>query len=461
MVSINNTAEKLASLKKSQTFRDIFFMYVTIYICYGIIPVITDNLAYISIDYNEIGIIISVNFIVQTFSILFFGYYSEKLSKRFGRKKVFFITNLITFISYGLISMVQNFYQFLVLIMISAFFIGAFIPIGFSIISDMYPPHDRGKRYGLMSFGLVLGSGGGVLFATFIDLLLPSSISWRWAYVLGCLLGIWPTLTYGIRDIDPVRGESEPEFEDFDGIIEYDYKVSLKTMKNIFSKKTVLGILIYVLFSSITFSALGNWAITYWRDYKIGPVIANPELLAIVIYMIAGLGAIPGNLIGGKLGDKFYKKGKKRGRVYVILMGMIPGIFILLAFYLMPFPSNTLGEIIGYSILFIIIGFIGYMLTAFPPSNNYAMLSEVCIIEERSSANSYYGIMANIAAVFGNPLFTFLLLNSGYLFAMVVIFLFSIFGNCIWILPFIYYPKEAKKCRELIARKRKNLENAH
>jgi len=446
-------------LIKEKTFRDILFIYVVIYICYGILPISTDNLAYIGINYNQIGLIISANFVVQIFSILFFGYYAESLSKRFGRKKVFFILNVITFTAYGLVSIVQNFYQFITLVIIAAISIGAFLPFGFSIISDLFPPDERGKRYGFMSFGVVLGAGGGILFGLLMDLFLPSEISWRFVYILASILGIWPTIAYGIKGIDPKHGESEPELEDYKDFIDYDFKITLRTLGSIFSKKTVFGILMIVLATTLTNSALGNWAITYWRDFKIGIGVSNPEFLAVLIYIIAGLGAIPGNLIGGRIGDRFYREGRIKGRIYISILGMITGLFCLIAFYLLPFPSETLTETIFSTLIFVCIGFMGYLLTGFPPANMYAMLSEVCIMEHRSSANSFYGLMMNIGATVGNPLFTFLLTNYDHQFAMMFMFLFWVIGLVFWILPYKYYPKEAKECRELIKERRDKIKN--
>ncbi|MHA1269126.1 MAG: MFS transporter [Candidatus Helarchaeota archaeon] len=445
--------------KKSETFRDIFFMYVVIYLCYGILPVSTDNLAFINIDYNQIGMIISINFIVQIISILFFGYYSEKLAKKFGRKKLFFITNIITFVSYGLLSLSQNYYHFIIFIVISAASIGAFLPIGFSIISDMYPPDERGKRYGLMSFGMVLGNGGGILFSLLMGLIIVPHMSWRWTYILACALGLWPTIGYGIKGIDPAHGESEPEFSDYKGIINYDYKITTKTIINLFTKKTVFGILMIVFTVAMATSVLGNWAITYWRDFRIINPVVNSETLAVIIYMVAGLGAIGGNLIGGKLGDNYYKKGKVRGRIYVSFIGSISGIGFLLIFFLAPFPNTTIDQLYGFSVLFMVLGFIGYFLTSFPPPNMFAMVSEVCLMEYRSSANALYGLMVNIAATIGNPLFTFLMTNIGSYFAMTVIFFFWVFSNVFWLLIYIFYPKEAKECRDLIKERRKSLEN--
>jgi len=97
-----------------------------------------------------IGIIITINLIVGMISMIFFGYYGEFLVKKLTRKKLFVITNLIWISAYRIMCFSPNYFVFLLLIIIGAIGIGAFLPIGFSMIGDFYPAQVRGTKFGFL-----------------------------------------------------------------------------------------------------------------------------------------------------------------------------------------------------------------------------------------------------------------------------------------------------------------------
>jgi len=138
--------------KKNITFYLLFGLYFVIYFCAGILPA---NIARLlktlpSTTEGRIGIIITINLIVGMISMIFFGYYGDLLAKKLTRKKLFIITNMTWIVAYGMISLSPNYYVYLLLVVIGAVGIGAFLPIGFSMIGDFYPAHERGTKFGLL-----------------------------------------------------------------------------------------------------------------------------------------------------------------------------------------------------------------------------------------------------------------------------------------------------------------------
>lgn len=441
---------------RSRTFREIFLIYAAIYVCLGFYSVNMEEIISNLIGATEVwmAIILACHFSVLIVSTLLFGYYGEKLSERYSKKKIFVVTNLIWVISYGLIAFSINQINFLILIITGAVGIGAFIPLGFSMIGDFYPPKQRGDKYGQMQIGLLVGSGGGIIFGGLLGGYV-GTMGWRFAYGLGAILGLAAVIGYSLRGINPQRGRDEPEFKDFKGSIEYNYRITLKKLKELFKSKTIIIIIFYVLLSGIATTTLGNWWSLYLTNYKY-----NDEFLITVIYLLSGLGAIPGSFIGGRLGDQFFRKGKLRRRVLISLIGLIPGVLLWLAFYKLPFYQVTALQVVLSTLFFILIGFIGYMLSSFPVGNQFAIYSEVSVPEARGTANALNWMMVNFGGIIGNLIISsFIETNIALLpVAVTSVLLIWFFGSFLWIFVFFTYPKEAKRTSDTLLRRRRELE---
>ena len=447
-------------LKREKTFHSLFRLYFMIYFCIGILPVNIDNLLENLPGTTEfgIGVVMASFLIVGMISILTFGYYADKISEKVSRKRVFIFTNLFWVITFGLVSLSLNYYFYLFFITLSAIGTGAFLPIGFSIIGDFYSPKERGKKFGVMQFGLILGNGMGIIFGGILGSY-TGPLGWRFAYGLGSILGFLSVLSYLFSGMDPERARAEPEFEDFEGEINYNYKITFKNLGQLSKMKSISTILLSVLCSGIATSTLGIWAIFYLSTKLSG---SDAELIATTIYVLVGAGGLPGAIIGGRLGDRFFRAGKIHGRLIISLFGLLAGILCMLGFYLIPFFTETPLQIVLSWIFFLILGYLGYLLVSFPMGNQFAIYSEVCVPELRSTANALNGLMVNIGGIIGNLLISSLIeKNMSWLpFAIALVLLIWLFGSLLWILPYFYYPKESKECRDLMAKRRLELEKA-
>ena len=445
-------------LKKKKTFRSLYHLYFMLFFCIGILPVNIDNLlAYLpGTTESGIGIAVACNLIVGTFSIILFGYFGDKLSKKFSRKKLFMITNLIWIFAYGLCALAINSLFYFIFFVIAAIGNGAFLPIGFSMISDLYQPKERGRKYGMMQFGLLLGNGMGIILGGLLGSLAGPD-GWRYAYGLGFLLGILTIINYFFSGIEPIHARAEPEFIDIKESIKYDYKITLSSLGKLFKRKSVLGILMAVLFTAIASSTLGTWGIFYLSTKLLG---SNADLIATVIYLLAGIGSLPGAIIGGKVGDKFFHSERIYGRILISFIGHIFGALFLMAFYLIPFFLETSLQVILSWIFFLTIGFFGYMFASFQIGNQFAIYSEVCIPELRNTANAMNGLMTNFGGIIGNILISFLVYQNKALlpFAIMVVMIIWFIGASFWIIPYKNYPNELKQCREAMITKRKELD---
>lgn len=444
---------------RKKTFRSIFLLYFMIFFCAGILPVNIDNLLVYLPNTTKfgIGIVSAASLIIGIISILVFGYYGDVISERISRKKIFIYTNFVWVFTFGLASLSLNFFYYFFFIIVGAIGTGAFLPLGFSMIGDFYSPKDRGKKYGMMSFSLTLGVGMGIIFGGLLGSY-AGPLGWRIAYGVGFIFGLFTLIFYTFSAIEPERLRSEPEFENFKGEINYNYKITYSNLKQLFRTRSVGGILISVLCSGIANATLGIWAIFYLNTKING---TDAELIVTTIYILAGSGALLGSIIGGRLGDRYFRSGKLKGRVIVSLIGLIVGISLLLAFYLIPFYTETMLQIVFSWIFFVIIGYLGFFFVAFSSGNQFAIYSEVSLPEVRSTANAMNGLMVNLGGIIGNLLISSMIERNMSLlpFAVFVVLIIWLTGSLFWIIPYFYYPNEFKECRDTLLKRRLDLEN--
>jgi len=350
--------------KTNANFMSIWLLYLNMFSCTVMLGSIQDSLkdptrgSYLA-GTNDLGIglIAAGGLSVAIISTLIFGYYHEKIAEKYSRKKFFMGTNLIWVICYFLIAFSPNFAFFIIVALIGAVGTGAFVPIGFSIIGDSFSPKERGDRFGFMQVSLLMGGGWGLILGAIF--MLFGALGWRIVYIVVALLSLVSLNRYRRVGINPERGRAEKAFKDFEGEINYNYKITWKNVSQIIRKKSLLALLISILLTGIATTTMGLWTIFYFTEYRFG----GNKQLATALYIGVMISSLPGNMIGGRLGDKYFKAGKPRGRVVVSLIGLFVGIILQMIFFLMPLTTPLSW------ILFILLGIIQAFLCAVAAGN--------------------------------------------------------------------------------------------
>ena len=409
-------------LRRKNAFSLIFGLYVMIYFSMGILPANIDDLL-LNLQGTTsfgVGLLITMNLLTSMASILFFGYYTNYLANKITRKNLFIFTNFIWIISYGLLSISLNFAMFFIFLVISAIGTGAFLPIGFSMIGDFYSSQERGTKFGLMQFGYLLGNGVGIITG--------GIIGWKMGFMLGAIIGAIVLSIYFIHGIDSEHGSAKREETDLKGRAAYNYKITGKDVLDLFKIKSVSAILISVFCSGLAIFTLGNWAIFYFTNK------VNNKVWATFLYIFAGLGALPGAIIGGKLGDKYYNIFHNRGRMVVSFLGILIGTSFLIGFYIYPF---------------LLLGIIGYFFAYFAIGNQFAVYTEVCIPRLRSTVNGLNGLMLNLGGIIGNLVLSGLIQNNIVMLNIyiIIVLLFWLLGSFMWIILCFYYPYESERVK--------------
>ena len=239
---------------EKKTFLLIIGLYFTINFYIGILPANIDNLITDLSGATQSGIALVIMFrlVFGTISMLLFGYFGEVLGSRFGKKRLFVLMNALSIGFNGLIIFSFNYWYFLTFSIISSITNGAFLPIGFSIVSDLYSSKERGGKFGMLQFSLVLSNGLGVALGGFLG--------WRVGFSISFFMGIACLGTYLVNG---TNSQLKPEFENLDGETQYNYKITMVNFLQLLKTKTILGIMISVLCYGIAISTLANWGIYY------------------------------------------------------------------------------------------------------------------------------------------------------------------------------------------------------
>ena len=415
---------------RQKTFFLISGLYFMINFYIGILPGNIDNLiADLSgATQSGIGLVIVFRLTFGTISLVAFGYFGEALATRFGKKKLFILTNLISICFNGMIILSQDYLYFLTITIIASIANGAFLPIGFSIVSDLYTPKDRGKRFGMLQFSLVLGNGVGVA--------LGGMLGWRVGFSISFIIGILCLIYYFFSGNKPPNKNLLAKSEDSSSGREYNYKITLSNVLKLLKTKTIAGILISVFTYGIAISTLANWGV-YYLTSKLGN-----ETEAILIFTISGLGALGGTILGGKLGDIYYNSNMPKARVIISFGGLVLGIILLLIFYVEPV---------------LLLSFFGFFFFSFANGNQFAIYSEVSAPELRGTVNALSGIMINIGGITGNVIISTLIQNNLLSLSITLVLVIWLIGSFSWIIPYFYYLKDAEHRKLTTLRRREDL----
>jgi MFS family permease len=309
---------KITDEKKRQKRRTLFALSFGYFIDQGegqAMSVLFPTLQQIwGLSYSNLGVISTIRNLLQSISSPFWGFISDKIS----RKKVIMFGTGIWGLWTAAVGLTQNFGQLLTIRAISGIGLGCLMPATFSIMSDTFPPKDRGKALGIMEaigiFGIIIATVGLGFLAT-PDL-------WRWGYfLLGGFSVISGIVVWFMVD-EPVRGEAEPELAG--KITKEDAKkfgLQFSDLPKVLKIPTIWVAIGQGLAGSMPWVVMGSFLITWLvNDRNI------PSENATLVFAGIVVGTVISNIIGGFLGDWAEQKSPKYGRTIIGQVSIISGI---------------------------------------------------------------------------------------------------------------------------------------
>ncbi len=266
------------------------------------------------LSYTQLGIIGTIRNILQSVTAPFWGYVAD----RFPRKNVIVFGTGLWGIWTLLIGFSQGYGQLLVLRAISGIGLGCLMPAVFSLISDTYPPHRRGRALGILEG---LGVLGIVIFTLALGLLASPGL-WRWGFFMLGGLSVVSGLLVWFMVEEPVRGAAEPELA---GKITEEaaahYAVNLANIQKMIRIPTIWVAIAQGLSGAMPWVVLGLYMITWLVNER-----GMDDQRATIAFATIVIGTAVSNVLGGFLGDWADKKSPKYGRAAVGQISIISGI---------------------------------------------------------------------------------------------------------------------------------------
>jgi MFS family permease len=266
------------------------------------------------LSYANLGLISTIRNLLQSISSPIWGFISDKMS----RKMVILFGTGIWGIWTAVVGFTQNFGQLLVIRAISGIGLGCLMPATFSIMSDTFPPKDRGKALGLLEavgiFGIIVATIGLGFLAT------PTL--WRWGYFLLGGFSVVSGLFIWWFVKEPVRGAAEPELA---GKITREdaqqFGVKLADLPKVLKIPTIWVAIAQGLAGSMPWVVMGSFFITWLVNERNIPADKATLVFAGIVF-----GTVFSNIIGGILGDWADGLNPKYGRTIVGQISIVSGI---------------------------------------------------------------------------------------------------------------------------------------
>ena len=325
-----------------------------------------------------LGILTSTFTILSGVSIVFFGYLTDKITRKWivliGSLFYSIFSIFIIFVSPN----ISGYFLFFFLTSMNGIGFGAITPSIFSLIGDLISQDDRSKGFSFFSIASLLGMALGLIMAT-----IAGPIDWRLSYFIVGILGLVNTILI-LFFREPSRiGKDFLSLAEKDAI-EYTYRIKKSDLKVIFKKKSNLWLIINFV-DTIPTGIILFLIFYYMNDYH-----NVPEDISLVFLGTILISILIGTVVFGFIGDRLFKKGKKKSRVLLALIGNIvpiPTVFIAL---MIPFkaPDNvSVGELfmIPGALIMIILLMVGMFGNGAVNGSWYATVVDLNLPEHRGT----------------------------------------------------------------------------
>jgi len=438
---------KISSQKKKERRRTLFALSFGYFIDQGesqAMSVLFPTLQSIwGLSYSNLGVISTVRNLLQSLSSPFWGYLSDRVS----RKTVILFGTGIWGLWTAAVGLTQNFGQLLVIRAISGIGLGCLMPATFSIMSDTFPPKDRGKALGTLEAIGVLG----IVIATVGLGFLATPTLWRWGYFLLGGFSVLSGLMVWFLVKEPIRGEAEPELagkitrED-----EQKFRLKFSDLPKVLKIPTIWVAIGQGLAGSMPWVVMGSFLITWLVNER-----NIPSETATIVFAGVVLGTVFSNVLGGFIGDWAEKINPKYGRTFIGQISVISGI---------PLTYILFTQTENWSLVaLIVLCFFTALLISWPGKGaKEPMMQGVVPPELRATAFSMTTFIESGFAAIAGVVAGKLADNMGFTEAMIWTVPFPwIICALLFSLFYFTYPKDSEKLRNLMAERAKIIDQKH
>jgi MFS family permease len=305
----------------------IFFLFVMLHQADKLLiaPLTTPIMETFGINEAQMGAVSSLAIVVAAVLYPIWGY----LYDRYARSRLLALASLIWGSTTWLNALAPNYGIFL-MTRASTGIDDSSYPGLYSLLSDYFGPHIRGKVYGLLQLAQPLGFLGGTLLAT----MLGGTLGWRNVFFITGSMGIVVAVLIFVGVREPKRGQAEPELAALEDI--RTFRIDKEVARGLLHNRSYLLLAAQGFFGVFPWQVLTFWFFRYLeteRNYT-----ADQAMLAMMVGIVT---LAAGYFVGGSLGDFFFRR-TPRGRVLTSMVGVLAGSVFLTLTLSVPAENLTL-----------------------------------------------------------------------------------------------------------------------
>ncbi len=401
--------------------------------------------AALGLNYEALGTIAGIRNVLQPISTPIWG----MLSDRYSRKWVLVFGTGIWGIWTAFTGLAASYQQLLLLRVIAGLGLGCLMPATFSIIGDLFGPHERGRALGVLGLTGMLG----IVISVVVLGRLAEIPEWGWrvGFLALGLGSVVSGIVIALAVKEPPRGAAEPELKDVieqaKDLASQQFAFHLQHLPDLARLRTLWLFLAQGIFGSTPWVVLGTFMITWLVDDRGFSPAQAPLIFAGIV-----LGAGISNLVGGILGDLADKMSPRYGRTIVGQFSVFSGVptsYVLLQF------NWPWAELLLFA--FITAFFVGWtgqaakdpmMQAVVLPEQRATAYALMTVFESGISALSLF-VAGRVADQVGLTATFFWLVTVAWLLC-----------GLVWFGLYWVYPREMEQLRRTMAERRAKLEEA-
>lgn len=416
-----------------RSFSLLFFMFIILRADQMVMsPLIPDIQNEFAIGDYEIGLIGSAFTLVAAIVTLFWGYLSDKYS----RKWLLVSAVLVGEIPCLLTAFARSYEELLILRIFTGVGIGGLVPVAFSMLGDLFTEKQRPRAQAWYQAMGAVGTLVGMVAAGFIG----PALGWRVPFIIVSLPNFFFILAIIFGGAEPQRGAGELAVKDLVlGGKEYTRTLRVKDYLRMIVVPSNVWLFLQGIPGTVAWGVIPYYLVTFYTRYK-----GLSTEAATILLLILGLGVIVGNLLGGILGNRLYLKNRRYLPVFCGLSQLV-GVVPLIATLAWPAPAEfSLGAIAAPALL----GLVGAALIGTAGPNVQAMLINVNLPEHRGGISSIFNLTDSIGAGFGPYIGGLISASFGLDFAMRVSVLFWIPCGILFFVLALTLPRDTERVHQ-------------
>ncbi|MCL5997980.1 MAG: MFS transporter [Chloroflexi bacterium] len=358
-------------------------------------PLTTPIMQTFGIDEAQMGAVFTGALIVGAILYPLWGY----LYDRFARAKLLALASFIWGSTTWLSAIAPTFPAFLAS-RASTGIDDSSYPGLYSLISDYFGPHVRGRIYGLLQLAMPLGYLLGMILA----LSMREVVGWRGVFYITGTLGVALAFVIFVGVREAPRGWSEPELA---GLAEVGvYRFNWATAMGLFKKRTLLILFVQGFFGVFPWNTITYWFFRYLeteRSYSSDAVL--------VTMVIAVLVLASGYFVGGAVGDFVFKR-TPRGRLLVATVAVLAGAVLMLVTLNIPIENQA---------FFLVMLALTAIFIPFAAPNVVSTIYDITLPEVRSTALAVQSFIESAGAALAPLIAGLIAVNSSLKDAILLI----------------------------------------